>query len=167
MPTQKSVLQCFQLLRTAGVKGGPDLTDAAQVDTVSRLWVHLMPELDDADLQRAVEVYLRGEHASWWPVPGSLLHLVPRIADALADTAAEDWARVHFALHLGSKKPKGEALNHALDVLGSWYDLKRMTLAQLRMSRPAFIETHRAFTHRRRRSVLALDVRNPPELEGT
>lgn len=73
MPTKNAIIRQFSRLEGAGLK--PPYTDAFGCSAAGDVWLDLLEELTDAQLEAAVKEHAR--RSRWWPTPGELLALVP------------------------------------------------------------------------------------------
>lgn len=92
--SHSDALECFELLRAAGVR-----PPQATPDAVAAAWVACLPELDGASLAVAVRAHLR-DGSPYWPTPGQLLARYRPSTEGDADSA---WARLRElrSIHAG------------------------------------------------------------------
>lgn len=154
MPTIDAVLDAFALLTrqvvAATVPPPRDTGDGrATIEEVAADWCDLLPDVDDAQLARAVRAHLRTpERGRWWPAVADIMAHV-EVEPAASDPHEDAWAAIEAHIRSGDEGgvagllTAGQMEAFRLTV-GSIYDLRRAEPAKVGFMRRRFLEVCRA-----------------------
>lgn len=154
MPSIDAVIDAFSLLaRQVGAASVPPARDMGDgrptIEQVTADWCDLLPDVDDAQLARAVRAHLRTpERGRWWPTVADIMAHV-EVLPAPSDPHEDAWAAIEAHIRAGEEggvaglltADQMEAFRAAV---GTVYDLRRAEAAKAGFMRRRFLELCRA-----------------------
>ena len=90
--TKQTIMTVFATFRAAGCRMPSNHSQRQGLELGLTVWAALLADVSAPDLLAAAATYLRTDQAQWFPVPGTLLALIP--GRRLFDDADEVWGLV-------------------------------------------------------------------------
>ena len=150
----QTISRAIGLLQGAGFR----LPDGTKMKMVAETWAVVFRDISPVEFKTAVEAFIRSDKRGFWPVPGVLYSLVPRIAGERQLQAVDDadvaWGEVLALIveHGSYSEPptydedatRDAAKKMGVGACGGWRALCRTDEAQIGMHRASFRGAYRA-----------------------